>query len=221
MSQVLTDLKNTPGVLGAILADPQRGLLAGDPPSGFGDESLAEAGRTLAKIFATGRRGLPATKDLALHYLEMLVVVREVRAEVCLVVFCEPSLNLSLLDMTLGAMADELVAVARAVPAAPAAAPQAAPTAAPAASTVAPSGWTVETVRADKLLGPPVAAMEKALNRFLGPMATILLDEAIESWLAAYRPGRDTLPRLAEFAAKQIGDPAKEREFKTMLLGAS
>ena len=53
-------------------------------------------------MLAAGRLGFPATRDLILQYQEMLILVREVGRDVCLAVFCEPALNLSLLDMSLG-----------------------------------------------------------------------------------------------------------------------
>jgi predicted regulator of Ras-like GTPase activity (Roadblock/LC7/MglB family) len=215
MSQALAELKSISGLMGAVILDPRRGVIASNVPPLFKAEKIEAAARTLGKMFGAGRIGFPGTRDLVLHYSEMVLVVREIKQEIYLIAMCEPSINMGFLSMSLGLAAEDLAAAA-AAPAAPAPAPVAAP--APSAPAPAKAAAvSVEEIRATDGLASPLNAMEAALNKIMGPMSKIIMRDSLRAWAEQVQPRRETLGKLLDILCKEIGDEGKAQEYRALV----
>jgi predicted regulator of Ras-like GTPase activity (Roadblock/LC7/MglB family) len=218
MSQVLAELKSISGLMGAVLLDPRRGVIASNVPPLFKADKIEAAARTLGKMFGAGRIGFPSTRDLVLHYSEMVLVVREIKQEIYLIAMCEPTINMGFLSMSLGLAAEDLAAAA-AAPAAPTAAPVPAAPAAPAPSAplAKAASMSVEEIRATDGLATPLSAMEAALNKIMGPMSKIIMRDSLRTWAEQVQPRRETLGKLLDILCREIGDEGKAQEYRALV----
>ena len=67
---------------------------------------------------------------------------------------------------------------------------------------------------AGSFLQPILDAIEQALAAEVGPIAPIIMQERVQQWARKGPLQQNRLPELIELLAKEIGNPAKARDFR-------
>ncbi len=87
----------------------------------------------------------------------------------------------------------------------------------------AAAGPQVETVDLVALTGPdgelhkPLGRIEKALIKVVGPIGTVMLEDAMLSWVKECSPGLDNLEQLYPFLEQELDDESQYRKFTMQL----
>jgi hypothetical protein len=206
MKQVLEELKTVPGVVGAFALDPKKGLLANAMPGVFKPDKLLEVSRQLLKIYSTTRMNFQGMQDISLHFDGSLLMLRWVSDQLFLALVCEPQVNTNMLGMSLNLAVEEMQA--RPTAAAPVAA---------AAFAEAPSGNSPEEIRNSGTLAAPLKKVEEVLSGIMGPMADMILEDAIDEWSRTGKASYETFSSLVKIICREVGDAQKAQEFQTLI----
>lgn len=204
MQQMLDDLKSIPGVLGAFGYRAREGILCNNLPRLFKAERLAEAARSLSRITAAGRRGLPELSEVLIRFDESLLLCRPLEAGLYLIVVCDPGVNQNLLALSLNLALEDFQPSAASPPVAAAVA---APT--PAADPA--------LLRQSGPLASALQEMARLLAKVMGPMAGMVFDEALAAWAAQETPSKAGLPRLTEALCGELDDPEKSARYRQLV----
>jgi hypothetical protein len=208
MNQVLEDIKAIPGVVGGFIFNARSGIAANNLPPVFRETKLITIGKAGSKMYASGKSSFSDVTEISLYYEESIVIVREIADGLFLVMICDPSLNINLLNMSVKLIMDEFKV--------------------PAAGDVQAAGNKEASVQEKKvtveelLQGGPLAdalnGMRTSLAKVLGPMAKIIFIDAVNVWLKDNKPSFSTLGNLVEVLNKEISDPQKINFYKQQIL---
>lgn len=204
MKQMLEELKAIPGVIGGFALNPKKGILANCLPAMFKAEKLIEVSRQLLKIYSATRMNAQGMQDISLHFDGSVVMLRWVSDQLFLVLICEPQVNTNMLSMSVSLAAEELQSQADAVPVAE-----------PAAA--AASVGTPESIRSSGPLAAPLKKVEEALAGIMGPMAEMIMEDAIHEWFSSGKVSFDSLASLVKILCREIGDAHKVQQFQTQI----
>ncbi len=196
MQQLVSEIKAIPGVIGACCYHSRQGLVANSLPTLFKRDRLSEIGRLLAKILAAGRLNFPDLTDLVLHYEETAIVCRPIDQNICLAILCDPGINMNLLGMSLN-LAMENVSPADAVEPPPTTSRQEAATAEP--------------------LPEAAGTMRRLLAKVVGPMASIMFDEAVTEVRRAGAGNANILNSLLSIIVREIGDEEMAARYRELV----
>jgi len=199
MKEIMKDLKDLSGVLGACLYQGQKGVLDTNLPSIFTVEKLSDLGRLLHKIHTAGRMNFHDLTDLSLHYDESVILVREIKEDLIIFLLCDPGFNQNLISMSLNLAQQDLKNQQISVAVPP---PQETPSA-----------------PADDIL-PVLAEMKSHLPKIMGPMADIIFDEMLEEWQEQGNCTVSNLEALVQLLADEIGSADKVTRFKELIAPA-
>jgi len=202
MKQIFEEIKFVPGVLGVFVLHAKKGILGSSVPVVFKPEKLLEISRQLLKIYSVTRMNLKPMQDIALYFDGSVLVLRKVSELVFLVVICEPQVNTNMLNMSVGLAGEELLSKLN-IP--------------ETAQTGAPTPKTLDEVRASAPLVPSLQRIEDNLATLMGPVAELVLDEALNEWFRGGGNSVDHLPRLVTILCREISDPDKCREFQAAI----
>jgi hypothetical protein len=208
MNQVLEEVKAIPGVVGGFIFNSRNGIAANNLPPVFRDAKLMSIGKTASKMYASGKLSFSDVTEISLYYEESVIIVREAADGLFLLMICDPSVNINLLNMSVKLIMDEFK-----VPAAgdaQAAGKKEAP--------VQQKKVTVEELMQGGPLADALNGMRAALAKVLGPMAKIIFMDAVNDWLKDNKPSFDTLENLVEALNKEISDPKKIAFYKDQIL---
>lgn len=81
-------------------------------------------------------------------------------------------------------------------------------------STVVPD---INALMTDSPVARPLADMQAALYKVVGPIAKILFQNAVRKWAGSTQPTRAALSQLAEIIAQEINNPDKEQAYLNMI----
>jgi hypothetical protein len=206
MQRLLDNLRTIPGVTGACIHHSANGVRFNNLPEQFKPQQLNEIGGQLIKICSAGRLSFPDLGEFVIAYAEALLLCHPLSAHDCLIVVCEPTINLSLLTLSLNlALAD--------LP------PDALTTSSPAAITPPSAMPTapVENLRESGPLAKPLQGMASQLAKILGPMAFIVFDEAVAAWQVSQTPTPAGLSKLLDTLCREIGDAEKAKQYRELV----
>ena len=108
MDNVIEDLKSISGVLGGLLYNSQKGVIASNLPPIFKIENLTEIGKMVSKIYGTGSGNFTEITEISLYYEESVLIVKEVSEGVFLIVLGDPSSNINLLTISMNLVTENL-----------------------------------------------------------------------------------------------------------------
>jgi predicted regulator of Ras-like GTPase activity (Roadblock/LC7/MglB family) len=245
MQQLIDDLKSIPGVIGAYVYHPNGGLRANNLPPLFKNERITETAKSMVKITAAGRHNFHDLSDIFLSFEESSILCRQLAGSNFVIAVCDPDINFNVLSMSLNLVMEEvnsrIVAQQFAMPEKPAATAPTAPE--PKASAAqpdpvyqyrgtyytnpqpdepppvnAPAAPPAGATPAPALpMAPLLEGLAHVLTKFLGPMAKIVLDDAVENWSQGRTPSANELPALIDTLCREIDDPDKEKSFRQMV----
>jgi hypothetical protein len=199
MKKMLNELKSTPGVLGAFVLHSKKGIVANCLPGVFKPDKMIEVSRQLLRIYTATQMNSQGILDVRLHFDGSIVMLRWVSEQLFLVIFCEPRVNTNMISMSANLVAEELrgdVEFPR----------------------FAESGYgravTPERIRNSGPLATPLLKVEEALAGIMGPVAGMILEEAVEEWIRTGRASLETFPFLVKILCREIGDAQRVKLFQ-------
>ena len=210
MQQLIDDMKDIPGVIGACTYRSKDGILNNNLPSLFKEERLQETAKHLAKIHAAGRLNFPDLTEIMMNYEESVIVFRQINMNDHLITVCDPGMNMNLLAMSLNLAIENLPEQTGA---------ELEPDLKPEATTT-PGPLSKPDINALLTKGPiaqPLQAMSKLLSKIIGPMAKIIFEESLIRWVHNSETKKGSLSKLLEIICQEIGDPEKSKEYRDLV----
>ncbi|RMF44512.1 MAG: hypothetical protein D6751_08910 [Deltaproteobacteria bacterium] len=199
MQNLVSEIKAIPGVIGACCHHSQQGLVANSLPGLFKTDKLAAMGKHMARLLAAGRLNFPDLNDMVLQYEETTIVGKSIEQNLVLAVLCDPGINMNLLTMSLNLAMDNLSLDPQPAAAAPPPAGGAAATEVPVADSKA------------------IEVMKNALSKVVGPMASIMFEDALQEAHQSGESGNKLLTRLQAILTREIGDEEMAANYRQLV----
>lgn len=207
MLQLINELKDIPGVIGACTYSLQFGLQENNLPKIFKPEKLTAIGKQLNKLYTAGQMNFDDLSDLILNYDETIIAARKLPNNHLFFAICEPSLNQNLLSMSLNLLQeeyhDDLMASKNEV------------------SSINSSVENPEPSKtknpADTNLTALFESLRDHLFKIMGPMAGLIFDEAIDKWQTQGAVVGSRLENLLDLLYQEIGDGGKIKHYQELI----
>jgi len=223
MQHALTDLRLISGVMGSFIMAPKRGIVACDVPGVLKQDKLNQAGRLVSRIVGAGKTGFANMRDMVLNYSEMFIFIRLLKDGAILVIMGDPTMNINLLAMSLNLAQEDFDTLLAAAPSTPVAATPTAGSAAPSAAAQSPQQsaaaggpLSLEQLNAHHELAPAFEELRHNLAKVMGPMASIIFDDALLRWAASHPVNTSGLLNLVEVVCIEIGDLSLADQYRNI-----
>jgi len=165
MNQFISTINEIPGILGICIFDQKQELTINNVPDFIPPVVLAEVGHVVAKMYALAQNNVPQISDLSLHYDEISLHIRIATDETILIVG-EPQINESLVSLSLNMIEKEYkLAATEPIEDIP--------------TVTMPVQTDIDYVA---LLAEHLPALKSKLVKAIGPMASIIFDNAYKCW---------------------------------------
>jgi len=224
MHDLLQEVKILPSVIGTFVYVDKNDTVYPDLPKLFHGKDLSQIGRSITKVFKLNDKNRQSVNTLEMFYNESLIHIKQIDTDSCLVVICEPSANLPLVNMTTSMLVADLkseVAKAKQLPKATESA-----SAAPAfsAQKTQPSQTTKlgpqKSIDIEQLMNEgPMAEIFKhyqnALARAIGPIGKMVMKEVVEKWAKEGECSPARFNKLTNMLCEEIGNTNLEAEFRS------
>jgi predicted regulator of Ras-like GTPase activity (Roadblock/LC7/MglB family) len=99
MKNGLLELNELVGVWGSILCTKQGDLIESSPPTGFTESTLEDISKLAIELLSSAEKSITGVREAVIHYSERKIFVLDLEQAI-VVVFCTPSVDISLLRMT-------------------------------------------------------------------------------------------------------------------------
>jgi len=208
MAGFLDELQSIPGMFGACLYHNQEGVLQANLPMVYTAEKMAEIGKILNRIYAAGQMNFTDLTDLSIRYDESTILVRKLDQNVVLFTLLDPDCNQNLVTMSVNIIQQELKG--KDLVSELASPPSAAATEARAQTMASAQPASAEA-------GPLLEKMKERLPKVLGPMASFIFDEAVDTWRSQGGGSRDSIEALIQVLNYEIGDEEKIRLYRELI----
>ena len=100
MKKGLLEINELPGVWGSILCSNQSELVESSPPKSFDKSTQEDICRHSIELLSSAEKSVAGLREVVIHYSERKLFVLDLE-QVVLIVFCTPSVDISLLRMTI------------------------------------------------------------------------------------------------------------------------
>jgi len=224
MNDLLQEVKILPSVIGTFVYVDKNDTVYPDLPKLFHGKDLSQIGRSITKVFKLNDKNRQSVNTLEMFYNESLIHIKQIDTDSCLVVICEPSANLPLVNMTTSMLVADLkseVAKAKQLPKATETV-----SAAPALSAqkTQPSQTTKlgpqKSIDIEQLMNEgPMAEIFKhyqnALARAIGPIGKMVMKEVVEKWAKEGECSPARFNKLTNMLCEEIGNTNLEAEFRS------
>ena len=205
MNQMIDDLKEIPGVIGAYTWHTEAGPQDNNLPALFKAERLNAMAQILTKIHAAGRHNFADLGDTLICFEEASTLCRQLGPDNFLVMVCDASINMNLLTISLNLAVESYFANTGA-------AQQAGP-----AGRQAPSPEQLKSMQSSGPLAKPLQIMSSELFSVMGPMASIVFEENLLDWATSDPPSVSRLTDLLESLCTETSDPDKARHYRQLV----
>lgn len=99
MKDGLREINDLVGVWGSLICNNQGEIIQGNTPPGLNKSALENINRNMIGMFTSASESVDGMSEAVLHYSEKLLFVLDLK-QAFLVVICTPSIDISLLRMT-------------------------------------------------------------------------------------------------------------------------
>ena len=99
MKNGLLEINQVLGVWGSILCSNQGELIESAPPTGFNKTTLEDIGREAVDLLSSAEKSVTGLTEAVIYYSERIMVLIDLEQAI-LIVFCTPSVDISMLRMT-------------------------------------------------------------------------------------------------------------------------
>jgi len=100
MKEGLREINELIGAWGSILCNNQAEVIKSIPPSGFNKSALENIARHSIELLSTGSESVQDLQEVVFHFQQRKVFILDLEQAV-LVVLCTPSIDISLLRLTI------------------------------------------------------------------------------------------------------------------------
>lgn len=100
MKNGLLEINELTGVWGSILCSNRAELIESSPPTGLNKSTLEEICRHAIELLSSAGMTVTGLREAVIHYSEKKLFVLDLEQAI-LIVFCTPSVDISLLRMTI------------------------------------------------------------------------------------------------------------------------
>jgi len=99
MKDGLREINELVGVWGSLISNNQGVIIQGNTPPGLNKSALENINRNLIGMFSSADESMEGISEAVLHYTDKVLIVLDLK-QAFLVVICTPSIDVSLLRMT-------------------------------------------------------------------------------------------------------------------------
>jgi hypothetical protein len=218
MDSLLKEINMLPGVFGCFVYTGHQELAGAKLPPIFKENTIATMGNLLTRTLKMATMADMHLTGIEFKFDVSLLMVKPLEDGSVLVMVCEPAVNKSLINMTLGMLLADIQAainkgpVQAPIPQAPV--QQATPVQkATPAMPPPPEAPKKREADIDATLAPVLEKIKDALAYSIGPVAGQTMRESIETWAQQGPTTKKELPALAALLCKEINDKDLEKEF--------
>lgn len=207
MDSLLQEITILPGVLGCFVYSSTQQIAGSKMPPIFRENGLKSIGSLLTRTIQIGSMAHLEFKGIEIKYNESLLIVKPLSNAAQLIIICEPSTNKSLIVMTTGMLANDLV-IAMSSPGIPRDRANL-----PIRETAFQPPPQAKEAEIDAELAPILEQVKDALAMAIGPIAAPVMKDTIEIWAQQEIPSLASLPALTELLCEEINDEDLVKEF--------
>ena len=216
METALESIKSLPGVSCALFYDPGIGIVSRKSEPNFTEANLSSVGQIVEKFFSWGTELFPDIEQMRLRYDNSTVLVTKPAGNPYLVIVHDAALDANLLEMTV-VQAMENPGTNLNVPTAAAAGNISTIESAPAGDVEANS-QKLQKLLSTEPISQIFSNLESALNKVMGPMASIIFSDTREGWIGSVdHLSRASLDKLVQMLCAEIGDKDKIKTYKELI----
>jgi len=201
MRKLLNEISVIPGVKGSCIFDKKEGPLCKDLHPNLSEDLLQTVGIHLVRLIQMGSMSNLSIKSVPFRFDKYTVVGMPLDTGAVLLTICEAHANCSLVATT----AAMLVADIREEMESGVQSPE--------PEEVLEKDAVQVEVASNTELQPLFDKIEDALAGAIGPIAGMIIQDYINKWKASGPEVPARLSELATMLAKEIGDPALEKDF--------
>lgn len=103
MNQGLKEINELTGVWGSLLCNNQAGVIASAPPADFNPSALENIARHCVDLMSPGTESFQDLQEVVVHFQQKKLFILDLEQAI-LIVLCNPSVDISLLRMTINVM---------------------------------------------------------------------------------------------------------------------
>lgn len=215
MNRVLEDIECIPGVSGACFYSTQKGILSQKIPQEKIRENIGSVAKILAKMYTGGVESYGDVEKISLKFNEMNLIITMITERVFMIIIHGEDVNKDLLELTISENVKSLKThIANHDKTKTASSPiVSAPSIKKETNTLA-----IEAVISTEPVTQTLCAMEKMLNKVMGPIASIIFNDTLQTWMKNCREQDSfSIDMLAGLLFEEINDPEKIDMYKTMI----
>lgn len=219
MDSLLKEINMLPGVFGCFVYTGNQELAAAKLPPIFKENTIKTMGKLLTRTIKMGSMANLDMAGIEFKFDVSLVIIKPLEEGGILVMVCEPAVNRSLINMTLGMLMNDIqTAVNKGPEPAPATAqPPVHPQYPSATASPAESTPRRREAEIDATLAPVLEKFKDALAYAIGPVAGQVMKDIIETWAQQGPTSKQQLPALATLLCLEINDKELEKEFMSQV----
>ena len=215
METALESIKSLPGVSCALFYDPGIGIVSRKSEPDFTEANLSSVGQIVEKFFSWGTELFSDIEQIRLRYDHSTVLVTKPAGSPYLVIVHDAALDANLLEMTV-MQAMENPGTNLNVSAA-AAGNISAVESAPAGDVEANSQKLGKLLNSEPI-SQILSGFESALNKVMGPMASIIFSDVREGWISSIdHVSKASFDKLVQMLCAEIGDKDKIKTFRELI----
>ncbi len=205
MNQMINDLKEIPGVIGAYTWHSNKGLQNSNLPALFKNDRLNDMACILTRIHLTGQQDFPDLEDTLVCFEEAVALCRQLTPDNFLIMVCDSTINMNLLAISLNLAIESYLS---------------GDTAQPEVAATSGSRPNPEQLKSMQTTGPlakPLQIMSSELYSIMGPMASIVFEEVLLDWATSEPPSTSRLSALFDVLCTETSDPEKARRYRKLV----
>lgn len=215
MDSLLKEINMLPGVFGCFVYTGEQELAGTKLPPIFKENTVKTMGNLLTRSLKMGAMASLDITGMEFKFDVSLLIVKPLTEGAILAMICEPAVNRSLINMTLGMLINDIQKaihdgpVRRQTPTSPSpqnARPQS-------NNTPTPKPAARKEADIDAALAPVLEKVKDALAYAIGPIAGQVMKDVIEVWAQEGATSKQRLPDLAALLCQEINDKELEHEF--------
>lgn len=212
MKQVLNKLLSTPGVVGACVYSLDRGILGKRMSEDFHAHRLMAIIRSMTKVFSASARGFSDLAEVSFVYDKTMLLVREPAKGHFLIVFSDTTADADRIALALNETRTDLVGlierrkdIRNDKPASRDGRPAIRPV---------QSGSRANDLLNSSPMSKSLRAMRVSLTQVMGPVGTIVFNDALNNWIETDNPSFASMPGLVDILGDEISDAATFKDYQ-------
>jgi hypothetical protein len=210
MIELLNEISESLGILGACVYSTEQGVIATNLPVRVTPSVQQKVGELLQQIFALKDSKTLNISTFEIQFDEALLLAKKLNSRTALFALCQAEANLSLVSMSLNMLSNDLLAKIgdQQSSAAP---PKSAGQNSPQPRTAAQPQSYAETINGP--LAAEIKMIKAALAKTIGPFTGIVLEDGITEWLKNGKSQLSDLNELVQILAKEIEEQKPRQSF--------